>query len=108
MRQCKVFVQNRYAGLLTEKSRDEYIFTYEKEYLEDKDTMPVSLTMPKRKKPYKSDVLFPYFFNILSEGENRKMQSQWLHIDEDDDFGILMETVQYDTPGVVTVMPVYE
>jgi len=82
MRQCKVFVQNRYAGLLKEKSRDEYIFTYEKEYLEDKDTMPVSLTMPKRKKPYKSDVLFPYFFNILSEGENRKMQSQWLHIDE--------------------------
>ena len=51
-------------------------------------------------------LLFPFFFNMLSEGDNRKLQSRMLHIDEDDDFGILLATAQYDTIGAVTVKPV--
>lgn len=43
---------------------------------------------------------------MLSEGDNRKLQSRMLHIDEDDDFGILLATAQYDTIGAVTVKPV--
>lgn len=36
--------------------------------------------------------LVPYFFNMLSEGANRQLQSTLLHIDENDDFGILLAT----------------
>ncbi|MDE6715186.1 MAG: HipA N-terminal domain-containing protein, partial [Muribaculaceae bacterium] len=53
-----------------------------------------------------SQFLFPSFANILSEGENRQIQSQLLHIDVNDDFGILLETCQYDTIGAVTVKPI--
>ena len=53
-----------------------------------------------------SNHLFPYFFNMLSEGENRQIQSRMLHIDEDDDFGILLATAQMDTLGAVTVKPI--
>jgi serine/threonine-protein kinase HipA len=45
---------------------------------------------------------------MLSEGENRALQSAVLHIDKDDDFGILLETAQYDTAGAVTVRPLNE
>ena len=62
--------------------------------------------MPVREEPYKSDYLFPYFFNMLSEGANRKTQSMLLHIDEDDDFGILLATAQVDTIGAVTIKPI--
>ena len=55
---------------------------------------------------YLSNHLFPYFFNMLSEGENRQIQSRMLHIDEDDDFGILLATAQMDTLGAVTVKPI--
>lgn len=48
----------------------------------------------------------PPFFNMLSEGENRKLQSQLLHIDAADDFGILLATARYDTIGAVTVKPI--
>ena len=42
---------------------------------------------------------------MLSEGANRKLQSQLLKIDERDDFGIMLATAQYDTIGAVTVKP---
>lgn len=106
MRQCEVYINNRKAGVLSEKARDSYEFDYDKDYLTHKDAVPVSLTMPLREKPYQSKVLFPFFFNMLSEGANRELQSQLLRIDKDDDFGILLATAQYDTIGAVTVKPI--
>ena len=106
MRPGEVFVHDRKAGVLTENARNSYEFDYDKEYLKSKDAVPVSLTLPLSDKPYHSEVLFPFFFNMLSEGDNRKLQSRMLHIDEDDDFGILLATAQYDTIGAVTVKPV--
>jgi serine/threonine-protein kinase HipA len=40
---------------------------------------------------------------MLSEGVNRKLQSVQLHIDENDDFGLLMATAQYDTVGAISI-----
>lgn len=106
MRRCKVYVNGIEAGVLAENDNPrEYIFKYEKQYL--LNNLPaISLTMPLRKEEYRSNILFPYFFNLLSEGENRFMQSSLHHIDKDDDFGILLATAQYDTVGTVTVKPI--
>ncbi|MBQ3769738.1 MAG: HipA N-terminal domain-containing protein [Prevotella sp.] len=101
MRQCKVFVHDVEAGVLQETDARQYIFTYTKGYAD----APVCIAMPVRTEPYKSDHLFPYFFNMLSEGANRQTQSQLLHIDENDDFGILLATAQEDTIGAVTIKP---
>ena len=43
---------------------------------------------------------------MLSEGANRQVQSTLLHIDENDDFGIMLATAQHDTIGAVTIKPV--
>ena len=43
---------------------------------------------------------------MLSEGVNRKLQSTVLRIDEEDHFGLLAATAQYDTIGAVTVKPI--
>ena len=59
--------------------------------------------MPVRNEPYNSNYLFPYFFNMLSEGANRELQSIVHHIDENDDFGILLATAHTDTIGAVTI-----
>ena len=102
MRECKVYVHDAEAGLLQETDDREYVFTYHDDYQGD----PVCLAMPLRQKVYRSDHLFPYFFNMLSEGANRQVQSTLLHIDEKDDFGIMLATAQYDTIGAVTVKPI--
>lgn len=74
----------------------------------DQSNAPVCLAMPVSNKEYRSPYLFPYFFNMLSEGENREMQAGILRIDKDDDFGILLATAGFDTIGAVTVKPVTE
>ena len=102
MRACKVFVQDKEAGLLQETDDRKYVFAYNADYQGE----PVCIAMPVRQEPYRSDHLFPYFFNMLSEGANRQVQSTLLHIDENDDFGIMLATAQHDTIGAVTVKPV--
>ena len=102
MRQCKVYVHDSEAGILQETDAREYVFTYDENYHGE----AVCLSMPVRTEPYRSDHLFPYFFNMLSEGANRQMQSLLLHIDESDDFGIMLATAQHDTIGAVTVKPI--
>ncbi len=102
MRQCRIFVHDTEAGILQETDAREYVFTYDENYHGDS----VCLSMPVRKEPYRSAHLFPYFYNMLSEGANRQMQSLLLHIDENDDFGIMLATAQHDTIGAVTVKPI--
>lgn len=81
-----------------------YQFKYYPEYLRD-GIEPVCIAMPLSTQIYESDVLFPFFFNMLSEGANRDLQASYFHLDKNDDFGILLETAQNDTPGNVTVRP---
>lgn len=106
MRQCEVYLHGIRVGLLTENESRDFTFIYDKAYLLSKKAAPVSLTLPLRSEPYNSPFLFPAFANILSEGENRQIQSQLLRIDAEDDFGILLATCQYDTIGAITVKPI--
>ena len=82
------------------------MFKYDDKYYNDPNKPAISLTLPKSQKEYCSDFLFPFFFNMLSEGVNRKLQSTQLQIDENDNFGLLMATAQYDTIGAITVKPI--
>ncbi len=106
MRICEVYLHGIKAGLLTENDNREFSFSYDKTYLLNEQSQAISLTLPLSQKPYKSPYLFSVFSNMLSEGENRQIQSQLLHIDQDDDFGILLATCQFDTIGAITVKPI--
>lgn len=94
------------AGTLTEENRQRYVFRYDENYFHDASKPAISLTLPKTQIEYSSEFLFPFFFNMLSEGVNRKLQSTQLRIDEDDNFGLLAATAQYDTIGAITVKPI--
>lgn len=106
MRQCEIYLHGKKCGLLTESDSREFSFMYDKEYLDMDDAQPVSLTLPLQSEPHIATYLFPAFANMLSEGENRQIQSQLLRIDPEDDFGILLATCQTDTIGAITVRPI--
>jgi len=105
METMQVFRNKELAGYLTLTDERTYVFAYEDTYFTNLTKPPVSLTLPKTKKVYTSEVLFPFFYNMLSEGFNRALQSRLLHIDEKDYFGLLKETANYDTIGAVTLRP---
>lgn len=106
MRALEIYRNGILAGILTEENRQHYVFRYDDDYFNDASKPGISVTMPKSQKEYSSKFLFPFFFNMLSEGVNRKLQSTQLRIDEEDNFGLLAATAQYDTIGAITVKPV--
>jgi len=102
MRSVQVFYNGRLAGFLS-KSEGTYRFIYDKTYLAAAGSRPVSLTLPLRAAPYESDVLFPAFINLLSEGDNKAIQTRLLKIDEKDYFGLLLATAGGDRIGPLTI-----
>lgn len=106
MRAMAIYRNGILAGTLTEENRQYYVFRYDDNYFNDASKPSISLTLPKTQKEYSCNFLFPFFFNMLSEGVNRKLQSTHLRIDEEDNFGLLAATAQYDTIGAVTVKPI--
>ena len=102
MRKAKVYRNRNFAGFLIEEDNN-YTFTYDDEYYLDNTQPSLSLTLPKSKKEYHSKYLFPFFFNMLSEGTNRKLQCRQLRIDEKDHFGLLIKTATVDTIGPISI-----
>lgn len=106
MRTLEIYRNGVLAGTLIEENTQQYVFSYDNAYFDDANKTGISLTLPKTKKEYRSEFLFPVFFNMLSEGVNRNLQSTQWRIDEEDNFGFLAATAQYDTIGAITVKPI--
>jgi HipA-like protein len=105
MRQAGVYRNGAFVGVLTQYPDRRYEFRYTDEWFQNSALPAISLTLPKTRQVYQSDHLFPFFFNMLSEGVNRQLQSRQLKIDEKDYFGLLLATAGADTIGAVTVKP---
>jgi HipA-like protein len=103
MRKGKVFNNKILAGIIIELKQNEFEFSYEESYLADDNLPAISLHFPKQKMAFKSDILFPFFYNLLSEGAIKKLQSLTLKIDETDAFGFLLKTAAHETIGAIRV-----
>ncbi len=106
MKRAEVYRNGELAGKLIQHSSSSYEFIYGDDWFADDTKPPVSLTLPKTQKRHHSEHLFPFFFNMLSEGVNKRLQCRQLKIDENDSFGLLIATANNDTIGAITVKPV--
>ena len=103
MRRAQVFSNGVLAGMLTETDSGKYIFCYDDSFLIDEKQTAISLSFPKSQREFTAETLFPFFFNMLSEGTNKAIQCQTLKIDENDAFGLLLATAHTDTIGAIIV-----
>jgi serine/threonine-protein kinase HipA len=106
MRRANVYCRGVLAGILVKDQRGCYCFQYVPEYLSSPKCPAISLSFPKQEKPFESPVLFPFFFGLLAEGEDKDLQCRVLKIDEHDHFTRLLKTCQTETIGGVTVKEV--
>ncbi len=98
-----VYCKGNRAGRI-EETTSGYLFAYDTHYLASSSSPAISLTLPKRTEPFRSPVLFPFFFGLLAEGALKETQCRQLRIDENDHFGRLLKTTHSDTIGDVTVV----
>lgn len=102
MRQGRVYNNDILAGSIIETDEGKYIFRYDDNYFISRYPA-ISVTIPKTQQEYHSEILFPFFFNMLSEGTNRKLQSRIYKLDEADFFGLLLKTAANETIGAIRV-----
>ena len=93
------------AGSIEKDKNGSYLFQYNDGYFADKQSPPVSLTLPKTQKEYRSEKMFAFFYGLLSEGINKDIQCRLYKIDENDDFTRLLLSARHDTIGSITVKP---
>jgi len=100
-RKADIYVHETKAGVL-EETETGYRFQYDPEYLSQKDDEQVSLTLPIRKDPYESQVLFPFFDGLIPEGWLLDVVEDTWKVNPKDRMGILLVSCR-DTIGNVSV-----
>ncbi len=103
MRQAEILFKGEKAGILIQNDEGSFVFQYDREWVDNNDKPPISLTLPKTHKTYQANHLFPFFYNMLPEGINKRVVCQSMQMDKDDYFGILLTTARFDTIGAITV-----
>ena len=103
MKSAKILRNRQEVGILTKLDDETYTFVYSKTYLEDPQARNISVNFPLQSEEFKSQYLFAFFFNMLSEGNVKKAQCRNMQIDEDDSFTRLLKTAKDDVIGSITV-----
>lgn len=102
MRRLKIYCGNRFAGVLSEISPNEFEFAYDAGYCAGNNS-PLSPTLPLSNEVYRSRHLFPFFANLLPEGANKRSICRYLRIDERDSFSLLASFAGKDFIGNISV-----
>lgn len=106
MRSAKILFKGEEAGILTQQDDATFVYRYNDNWLTDDSKPSISLTLPKSQKEHHSKYLFAFFYNMLPEGSNKKIICREMRIDENDYFGLLMNTAKYDTIGAIRVIKI--
>ena len=106
MRRANVYCRGLLAGVLAKEQAGLYRFLYAAEYLTRPGCPAISLSLPKQEAPFVSSVLFPFFFGLLAEGEEKALQCRVWKMDENDHFTQLLKTCEAETVGGITVKEV--
>ena len=100
-RSGKVFMKNQYCGLVSETD-DGYSFEYTVDYLQNKASQPISLTLSLTEKKYFSKTLFAFFDGLIPEGWLLDLAEKNWKINYKDRMGLLL-TCCNDCIGAVSV-----
>ncbi len=106
MRQASILYKGENAGMLTQYDDGSYSFRYNDIWMLNNNNPSISLTLPKTKQEYKSQFMFPFFYNMLPEGSNKQLICKHKRIDEDDYFSLLMNIANNDSIGAVKVLKI--
>lgn len=97
---------NGYAvGRLTKGAAGEMLFSYVDTWLAQEGARPVSLSMPLRQSPYRGDVVYNYFDNLLPDSRpiRDRVQARF-RVSSSHPFDLL-EAIGMDCVGAVQLVP---
>jgi serine/threonine-protein kinase HipA len=103
MQSGSVYRNKIFVGTISVDDEGIYTFRYNKDYLNNITSKPISVNLPLQEEKFVSDHLFAFFYNILAEGSLKDIQCEQYRIDRNDDFSRLLKTTKDNTIGSITV-----
>lgn len=100
----KVLFKNIHAGVVWQ-DENGYGFEYDKDYLQLKKPVAVSLTLPLREEPYLSNTMLPFFDGLIPEGWLLEITVKNWKVNPNDRMGLLLIACK-DCIGAVSVEPI--
>ncbi len=100
---AKVLYDGILAVMLSETD-DGYIMQYDEQYLEQPESKPISLTLPKQNEAFISKTLFAFFDGLIPEGWLLDIAVDHWKVKANDRFELLLTSCR-DTIGAVTIIP---
>lgn len=107
MRKGEVYYKDCLAGMILETDEGEYVFQYDKQYVQNHPDDFITFTMPVTEKSYIDNRLFPFFEGLIPEGWLLDIASENWKINRNDRMGLLLACCQ-DCIGAVSVKPIPE
>ena len=98
-----VFLGNEKAGSLESTDNRGVIFIYDKNYLMNKDAVPLSASLPLQSEEFSQKQCIPFFSGLLPEEDSRKKIADYLHISETSTLKLL-EALGGECAGLISIL----
>jgi serine/threonine-protein kinase HipA len=102
MRSAEVYMRDILAGILIE-DENGYHFTYDSAYLNNSNSVPISLKIPLKKETHSDKVLLPFFDGLIPEGWLLDIAQKNWKLNPKDRMGILLK-VCHNCIGAVSII----
>ena len=99
----EVYLGSRHVGMLIRKN-GRLAFRYERQWLDDPHSHPLSLSLPLRESPFADHETRTWFGNLLPEGDFLKAVARRLGRSTEDVFGLLLD-LGGECAGAVSLLP---
>lgn len=99
-----VFIDSAKVGTLTGNDGGDFFFTYDAGWLDSKEPIPLSLSLPLQPEPFSPEASKAFFSNLLPEGQLRDHFASKHRVSADDDFGLLA-ALAGDCAGALVIYP---
>ncbi|MGN0739726.1 MAG: type II toxin-antitoxin system HipA family toxin [Treponema sp.] len=99
-----VYFGNEKAGSLESTENRGVIFSYDKRYLQNKNAVPLSASLPFQTEEFSQKHCMPFFSGLLPENDSRKKIADYLHISETSTLKLL-EALGGECAGLVSILP---
>ncbi|MCR4734290.1 MAG: type II toxin-antitoxin system HipA family toxin [Treponema sp.] len=98
-----VFLGNEKAGSLESTDNRGVIFIYDKNYLMNKNAVPLSASLPLQSEEFPQKQCIPFFSGLLPEEDSRKKIADYLHISETSTLKLL-EALGGECAGLISIL----
>lgn len=98
-----VFFGNKKAGSLESTENRGVIFVYDENYLNDKNSVPLSASLPLQREEFSQKQCIPFFSGLLPEEDSRKKIADYLHVSETSTLKLL-EALGGECAGLISIL----